>query len=68
MLFRSARAAWAAWAAEAARAAWAAWAAEAAWAAGAAERDWQFDRLIAWLSPDEPAPLAIPTKAEKIAA
>ena len=62
----TAAAAWAAEAAEAARAAgaagaaWAARAAEAAGAAWAAEAAWQFDRLIEWLSDNEPEPLPLP--------
>jgi len=68
----AARAAWAAWAARAARAAWAARAARAAWAAWDArdawdaEADWQFDRLIARLSDNEPEdwPLPAPSVAE----
>ena len=45
---------------EAAEAAEAAWTAEAAEAAEAAERDWQFDRLIARMSDDEPQDWPLP--------
>ena len=56
----------AAWAARAARAAWAdraaraAWDARAAWAARDEFQTWQFDRLVAWLSPVAPEPLPMP--------
>jgi hypothetical protein len=59
----------AAWAAARAAAWDAAWGAAraAAWdAAWAAEESWQFDRLCAWLSDDEPQPWPIPQ--ERIAA
>ena len=67
----------AAWAARAARAAWAAWDAWDAWGArdawdarGAwdardardAFEDWQFDRLICWLTTEHPEPLPMPDK------
>ncbi len=59
---RDARAGWAAWATWAAWDAWAAWAARAAWDAGDAFHDWQFDRLIYWLSDKNPSPLPMPEK------
>jgi hypothetical protein len=64
-------AAWAAAGAAAGAAAWAAAGDAAGDAAGAAawaaERQWQFDRLVAWLS-DEPADLSLPALAKAQAA
>lgn len=42
--------------------AWAAW--DAVWAAGAAEAAWQFDRLVAWLSAEEPEDWPLPARVE----
>ena len=57
-------AAWdAAWGAARAAAGDAAWAAARA-AAWDAEKAWQFDRLIEWLSDEEPEPLELPKKVE----
>ena len=56
---RATRATWATWAAWAARAARAA---RDVWDAGDAFRDWQFDRLIYWLSDKNPSPLPMPEK------
>ena len=57
-------AAWAAAGAAAGAAARDAARAAAGAAAWVAAREWQFDRLIYWLSEDEPAPLALPKKAQ----
>lgn len=67
-LARAARTTWAAWDAwdvRAAGAAWAAWAAWDAWAAGATYRNWQFSRLIYWLTADRPKTLRMPRKPTK---